>query len=175
MRWRTSLGRLTALDASFRAPLKESVGSIFPPYSEARADWPTMFKISKSLGKVFETKTAVDLARVSKLVGDLAASPAWIALESSRGEDFHRWRPQSAGLTGAARGGFGTTNDEGVKLYEFFGGQEIGRALSAKYAHELRATGETALRAVCDCMTAMGMAIRPPLDRLAGLRVSDTD
>ena len=51
-------------------------------------------------GSLFSVRQA---AAVFKIVDKLAKDPSWNALTTRRHEDFHRWRPGFASLTGYAQ------------------------------------------------------------------------
>ena len=86
-------------------------------------------------------------------------------LEQSRGGDFHRWRPQSAGVVSAALGQFGTTDGE-TKVYSVTAGREIGRDLPGKLADKIRDLIRAALSDLVVAMEAVADAI-PAMSRIA--------
>lgn len=82
----------------------ETVQAAFDPFSSNPADWISMNKSNgKKLSKVAELSNSHEIIALAHSVSDYAHDEAWEALLQRRGEDFHRWRPQSHGIQGVAR------------------------------------------------------------------------
>lgn len=92
---------LAALQVAFR---RRTTPPPFPPISNDRADWIYMNRRDvlrlQQVAHGFGSREAEELIEV---VVDFADSDAWKDLVERRGEDFHRWRPQSHGLVGVAK------------------------------------------------------------------------
>jgi hypothetical protein len=76
----------------------------FDPFSSDKSDWlsmntPTCKKLRK-LAKLSNSAEIVDL--VAPVVG-YGLGRTWNELVERRGEDFHRWRPQTHGIQGVPR------------------------------------------------------------------------
>lgn len=100
--------RALALDENCRAELGRKLGRgktlTFDPFSTDRANWtslnPTACKAIRAAARSTGHQEVIDLV---KPVVDFGAGTSWRDLEERRGQDFHRWRPQTAGLGGGPR------------------------------------------------------------------------
>jgi hypothetical protein len=99
-------GRALALDPSLRQHLatKKYIKSEFRPLSDAREDWVSLnSNVARALRAVAVMSGIPEFHHLADPAVDLAGSAAWRALDSVRGEHFHRWRSQSSGMTGAPK------------------------------------------------------------------------
>ena len=156
------------MDADLRSNLLRELKTDFPPYSDNRKDWIQLSRID-SLQSVARSCAHGDMEDVVAPIVDLADSAAWKALEDSRGQDFHRWRPQTAGLRGAAAGAFGAVLSGGAKSYSLSGGHVLGSDIAAKLAADSWGTTTDAMREVCKAMRKFEPAFRHPIERLTSL------
>lgn len=140
----------------------------FPPYSDNRKDWIQVSRIHgvQSVAKLCAHR---DMASVVTPIVDLADSAEWMALEDSRGQDFHRWRPQTAGLRGAAVGAFGAVLSGGTKSYSLSGGYLLGSDVATKLAADSWATTTDAMAEICKAMGRFEPAFLHPIERLTSL------
>lgn len=98
--------RILALSRRLREELAEhkqwSAG--FPPTSEAKKDWPQLSEqVVSRLRTVAEASSRDEVRSLIEPISTLQESRAWTELYERRGKDFHRWRPQSAGLAGVSQ------------------------------------------------------------------------
>lgn len=120
--------RLVALDPRIRPRLVKEFNTAFPPCSMQINDWIALKRTQRLLPLVSDE---TDLSDRVEVVADLATNPQWISLETSRGEDFHQWRPQSVGMMGAARGAFGQVVGK-TKVYSIGTGRVVGETFLEK-------------------------------------------
>ena len=161
-------GRVIAMDVDLRADLLRHLKTDFPPYSEDRKDWIQLSLVSK-LQSIARSCVHGDMEGVVTPVLDLANSTAWTVLEESRGQDFHRWRPQTAGLRGAASGAFGAVESGGAKSYSITGGQLLGSDVATKLAANSWITTKDAMSEICTAMRRFEPSLRSPIERLTNL------
>jgi hypothetical protein len=96
--------RCVALDVALHAELARRIKSTFPPFSETRRDWPTASSDRvKSLEQIAKSSSVAEIQQSVEPLATFLQSPEWRQLDDCRGENFHRWRAQSAGMTGAAK------------------------------------------------------------------------
>lgn len=101
--------RTLALDPGLRVELvrrfgRTSVKPTFDPFSQARADWVSLnHDTCKAIRAVARSHGAQEVIELVEPVAALEHGSTWRALEERRGEDFHRWRPQTHGIQGVAR------------------------------------------------------------------------
>jgi hypothetical protein len=76
----------------------------FAPGSDDKRAWLPLSVSSEILAKAASGSGNVPLARISAAVSGLAADPRHVALDSRRGMDYHRLRPQSVPHTSPKRG-----------------------------------------------------------------------
>lgn len=76
----------------------------FAPGSDDKKAWLSLSVSSEILAKAASGPGNVPLARISAAVSGLAADPRYIALDSRRGMDYHRLRPQSVPHASPKRG-----------------------------------------------------------------------
>jgi hypothetical protein len=73
----------------------------FDPFSQNRADWVSLnAETCNAVRAVAQASGAKGAVRLVEPVVDFGTGQAWKALQERRGEDFHRWRPQSHGVEG---------------------------------------------------------------------------
>lgn len=166
-------GRAIALEPSLRPVLEREVRTAFPPASACRGDWIALSSVSV-LMRVASAAGAADLVALVQVPLRLRGERVWQCLEESRGEDFHRWRPQSAGIAGASPGAFGRVRHDGTRAYEFGTDRVIGRSLPAKLADDVRATARAALDLLPATLTELDTALVPVIERLTALRFRET-
>jgi hypothetical protein len=81
----------------------DSAGS-FDPFSSVRSDWLSMNKSNcKKLRKVAQLPASQEIVDLTDPVVSYGLGQTWNDLIERRGEDFHRWRPQTHGLQGVPR------------------------------------------------------------------------
>ena len=101
--------RALCLDRKLRADLIKRfthVGSSpnFGPFSEKPVDWLSMnAKTCKKIRAVAKASAAQEVIKLVEPVATLGKGQPWRDLVARRGEDFHRWRPQSHGIEGVPR------------------------------------------------------------------------
>lgn len=161
-------GRVVAMDGSLRGELRKALRTDFPPYSTDRKDWIQLGRIPK-LQLIAASCSSSDMKAVVAPAAHLAKSSAWTALEESRGQDFHQWRPQTAGLRGAASGAFGRSLSNGERSYSFSGGQLLGSDVTTKLAADAWSVTNNGMWEVRTAMQAFENAFRIPIERLTSL------
>jgi hypothetical protein len=100
--------RVLALDESCRAELGRKLGRgktlTFAPFSTDRADWislnRTACKAIRAAARSTGHRAVIDLVEP---IAEFGTGTSWRDLEERRGQDFHRWRPQTPGLGGGPR------------------------------------------------------------------------
>ena len=102
--------RALALNEDLRAELvkkklaRRDSSPAFDPFSQNRDDWVSLnTKTSRKLRAVAQSSQVQDVIRLVTPVADFGDGQSWRALLDRRGEDFHRWRPQTHGMEGVAR------------------------------------------------------------------------
>ena len=101
--------RALCLDRKLRADLIKRfthIGSSpnFGPFSEKPVDWLSMnAKTCKKIRAVAKASAAQEVIKLVEPVATLGKGQPWRNLVDRRGEDFHRWRPQSHGIEGVPR------------------------------------------------------------------------
>jgi hypothetical protein len=120
--------RALALHPDLRASLSKRLANgltTFPPFSNDRVDWIGLNQFTARHLRAVATESALaDVVKLAEPVAQLGESDSWGQLLERRGEDFHRWRPQTHGLAGVTKAtpwkrekpgtrslGFGTTTD----------------------------------------------------------------
>jgi hypothetical protein len=76
----------------------------FAPGSDDKRAWLSLSVSSEILAKAASGSANVPLARISTAVSGLAVDPRYVALDSRRGMDYHRLRPQSVPHASPKRG-----------------------------------------------------------------------
>lgn len=73
----------------------------FAPFSGNRADWVTLNAgTCKAIQEVAHSCGTEEVIRLIEPVTSFGTGPGWRDLGGRRGEDFHRWRPQTHGIAG---------------------------------------------------------------------------
>lgn len=162
-----ALIRLVALDLDLQPAIRQAFKTEFIPGSARRDDWVFLSRAAQTLPAI--TRDTTDLDPLGRLLGELWSAPAWHALEVLRGEDFHQWRPQTAGMSGAVRGDFAKELADG-SLRVTAEDREIGRDLPAKLAETSWAAARAALTLLLDCLDQVEPALDAPTRRLTALR-----
>lgn len=165
-------GRVLALDLASHDKLDQELKTRLPPGSSEKADWLSLSKV-RELRRIAFAVGSTDLTNLVAPAHQLRTKKAWMELEESRGGDFHRWRPQSAGIVGAALGQFGVTDGE-TKVYPVTAGREVGRDLPGKVADQIQALGRGALRELTAAMESVSNAMVPVIERTTALRFRST-
>jgi hypothetical protein len=81
-----------------------NVAGSFDPFSSERSDWLSMNKPTcKKLRKVTQLGDSQEITDLIEPVINYGLGQTWNELVERRGEDFHRWRPQTHGLQGVPR------------------------------------------------------------------------
>ncbi len=120
-------GRAVALDPAVRPHLLEwqgaasekwrvkALGTVFPHESDAQRDWPTFNKTHANYVRRAAAESSVPgVVGVGELVHRLAIDPGWVAMSDLRGEAFHRWRAQTAGVSTMTRRATRIVGDDGL-------------------------------------------------------------
>jgi len=76
----------------------------FGPGSDDKRAWLSLSESSKILADAASASSNVPLVRISAAVSGLAVDPRYVALDSRRGMDYHRLRPQSVPHASPKRG-----------------------------------------------------------------------
>ncbi len=101
--------RALCLDPKLRADLIKrfthgTSSPSFGPFSEEPVDWLSMnAKTCKKIRDVANASAAQEIIKLVEPVATLGKGQPWRDLVARRGEDFHRWRPQSHGIEGVPR------------------------------------------------------------------------
>jgi hypothetical protein len=84
--------------------LSGNVAGTFDPFSSERSDWLSMNKPTcKNLRTVAELSNSQEILDLIEPVISYGLGQTWNELVERRGEDFHRWRPQTHGMQGVPR------------------------------------------------------------------------
>jgi hypothetical protein len=161
-------GRVVALDGDVRSRLVKEFKTDFPPYSNERRDWIQISKVTP-LSLIAKSSQSDDLGVAVAPVLELAAASEWKRLEALRGQDFHRWRSQSAGIRGAAPGAFGSESESGVRSYQLTGGTVLGEGAPASLARDNWQVTVAAMERLVASMRQFELAMLPPIERLTSL------
>jgi hypothetical protein len=110
------VGRTVALDPAVRPHLlgeqdaisdgsrAKALGTVFPQESDANRDWPTFNKTNANHLRRAATRSEVPEAiAVGQLIHRVVVDRRWVAMSGLRGEAFHRWRAQTAGVSTMTR------------------------------------------------------------------------
>ena len=145
--------RRAALGAKFK---RGSAVPEFRPLSSAREDWVSMSPAtSKKIRAVVARDGKGAVAELVQPVIELGLGQAWQSLTDRRGEDFHRWRPQSHGVVGVPR-----------ELPWKAGKNSLSMGLGPMYPHEeSRGLAEQTAKIATDGMLALAAAMRVYLER----------
>jgi hypothetical protein len=101
--------RALCLDPTLRADLikrftHRGASPSFGPFSEKPVDWLSMNpETCKKIRAVAKASAAQEVIKLVEPVTTLGKGQPWRDLVARRGEDFHRWRPQSHGIEGVPR------------------------------------------------------------------------
>jgi hypothetical protein len=95
--------RLLSIDPRLHGALTASFKNwTLQPYSDRRNDWLSANrKTVDSLSTIAKTAPLSEMADAVVPIARVVMSTAWTQLDERRGTDFHRRRPQSAGVLGA--------------------------------------------------------------------------
>ena len=121
------VGRVTALDPTVRPHLVErqdatsetsrskALGTAFPHESDAQPDWPTFNKRNANYVRRAAAASSVpEVVAAGELLHRGAVDPRWVAMSELRGEAFHRWRAQTAGVATTNRRATRIVGDDGL-------------------------------------------------------------
>ncbi len=76
----------------------------FDPFSSDRSDWlPMNGSTCRKLRKVAKLSDSSEIVHLIESVTAYGLGRTWTELVERRGEDFHRWRPQTHGIQGVPR------------------------------------------------------------------------
>lgn len=170
-------GRILALDPALKPHLAAAkyIETTFTPLSDARNDWLSInSRVAHALQKVAGKSNMRSFVQLADPAARLASSDPWRALDEVRGEHFHRWRSQSAGMTGAPKyspwsrsPGSSTMSVGAGRLI----GQDPGDATAAG-ARQAVAEVREALRSEAE---EFDLLIRPALLEAVGLELGDDE
>jgi hypothetical protein len=120
-------GRAVALDPAVRPHLLErqdaathsarnkALGTVFPPESERREDWPTFSQTHANyLRRAAAESDVPEVVKAGALVHRVAVDRRWKAMTDLRSESFHRWRAQTAGASTMTRRMTRIVGDDGL-------------------------------------------------------------
>lgn len=115
--------RFLALDDSLREHLSEQLlksirrRPALEPGSKARIDWLSLTdSVAKALTGTARYSQKDAVAALIDPIATYASSAAWKDFAERRGTDFHQWRPQTAGISGASLTPPTTLDDGTVKI-----------------------------------------------------------
>ena len=121
------VGRAAALDPTVRPYLVErqdatseqsrsnALGTAFPHESDAQLDWPTFNKRNANYVRRAAAASSVpEVVAVGEMLHRVAVDPRWVAMNELRGEAFHRWRAQTAGVSTTNRRATRIVGDDGL-------------------------------------------------------------
>ncbi len=92
------------LKARLAALFQPKAADGFAPFSQKREDWISLnTPACKKLAAAAASSKSRDIIALVAAVVNYGNSPEWRALVERRGEDFHRWRPQTHGLPGISQ------------------------------------------------------------------------
>jgi hypothetical protein len=101
--------RALALHPALREKLIEkfrrgSSSPTFAPFSQDRADWVSLnVATCEKIDEVAQSCGTQEVIRLVEPIVRFGTEQSWKNLVGRRGEDFHRWRPQSHGIEGVPR------------------------------------------------------------------------
>lgn len=101
--------RALALNQGLRADLikkfqRGSSSLTLQPFSQERDDWVSLnASTCKTIRAVAQSSQVQEVIQLVKPVVDFGLGQSWQNLSERRGEDFHRWRPQTHGVQGLPR------------------------------------------------------------------------
>lgn len=101
--------RTLALDPSLRGELtkrfrRRKASPTFEPFSMGREDWISLnTEACRSIRAAAQQYGAQEVQRLIEPVAAFGTGDSWRNLVKRRGEDFHRWRPQTHGVEGVPR------------------------------------------------------------------------
>lgn len=102
-------------DASFKTSRRRALGTDFPFESDRNHDWPTFNRRNASFARRAATKSSIPaVVSVGELIHRVVVDPRWVAMSSLRGEAFHRWRAQTAGVSTMTRRVTRIVGDDGL-------------------------------------------------------------
>lgn len=168
-------GRVLALDPALKPQLAaaKAIQTDFPPFSSRKQDWLSLNpRVAHALQKIARASRMPSFTPLADPAVKLADSDAWRELDEVRGEHFHRWRSQSAGMTGAPKSS-PWTHTAGIRTMNAAGGRLIGQDpadMTAARARQTAATAREALRAEAEAFT---QRMRLALADAVGLELSD--
>lgn len=145
--------RVLALDEQrlFELRMRFKEATFDPLQGDNRADWPTFAE--RTVDKLNHVACTSGRSELKDLVAPLVRmvkSAEWKKMDERRGQDFHRWRPQSAGVAaGGVISPWGTTAD-GSERFDW------GVSAAPPDIHELPAVvSDIASNAMCILVDAM--------------------
>jgi hypothetical protein len=101
--------RALALNSTLRTELirrfsTKNASPSFAVFSEKREDWVSMNRDTcRTLRKVAKSSSSPEVVRLIEPVVTFRQTQSWNAAVDRRGEEFHRWRPQTHGIEGVPR------------------------------------------------------------------------
>ena len=112
------VGRTVALDPAVRPHLVgqrdaagvpaasrvKALGTVFPSESDANKDWPTFNKTNANyLRRAAAESDVSEVIAIGRLIHRVVVDRRWVTMTALRGEAFHRWRAQTAGVSTMTR------------------------------------------------------------------------
>jgi hypothetical protein len=95
---------LSRQDATSPASRARALGTVFPQESDQTEDWPTFNKTHANYVRRAAAASQVPEVRaIGTLLHGTATDRRWVAMSGFRGEAFHRWRAQTAGVSTMTR------------------------------------------------------------------------
>lgn len=148
--------RTVALDATLHPVMahKKQLNTACPPFSEERDDWPTASeaKVDK-LSEIARRSAIPEVQRIIEPIATFLSSPEWKKLDDCRGETFHRWRGQSAGMTGVGKGS--PWEDNGVTSAIHSGADLMGTDAPTRRAQETMTIASESRKRLIQTMTQL--------------------
>lgn len=163
-------GRAIALDSDVRPHLLErqdatserarakALRTDFPPESDAHRDWPTLNRTNANYIRRAAAESSIpEVGALGDLVHRVVVDQRWVAMASLRGEAFHRWRAQTAGVSTMNRRATRVVGDDGL--------------LPDGRVHDVRGPEGSTRAVACaeDALTLLGAALEGFDDLLPGI------
>jgi hypothetical protein len=152
--------RAMALSLTLRPALSKELTdgrSSFPPYSNDRKDWVTLNENTARLLRAVAAQSGrTEVMYFAEPVAALGESDPWKRLIGRRGEDFHRWRPQTHGLAGVTKSTPWTREKPGTRRLSF--GVSTDYVAAEHLSDETADIATAAMMSLADAMRALAEA-----------------
>jgi hypothetical protein len=102
-------------DADSNEARKKAIRTVFPCESDAHKDWPTFSRPHANFVRRAAAKSAVPaVVDMGDLIHRIAVDRRWKAMSDLRGDAFHRWRAQTAGVSTTTKRSPRVVGDDGL-------------------------------------------------------------